>query len=231
MDLNGKTFVVVGGSGVLGHHLTQKLHESGAQVLATASSNESAARINAVASVRLLLNLEQPESISTLAEYLNATDTGIDGVINAAGVVAFGRPEELGWQVQNRVMQINASGPAQLFSSLLPALSKAAEERGEAVVVNLSGVVAEQPFPGLASYSASKSAIRSYLASLQRDWRRNKVRVLDARPGHTETGLAARAIAGTAPQFPAGLSPESVATRIIAGIVQAETDLPATAFQ
>jgi NAD(P)-dependent dehydrogenase (short-subunit alcohol dehydrogenase family) len=231
MDLNGKTFLVIGGSGVLGQQLTIKLHESGAQVLATASSNESAARISAVASVRLLLNLEQPESIVTLAEYLNAADSGLDGVINAAGVVAFGRPEEVDWQVQHRLLQINALGPAQLFSSLLPALAKAVETHNEAVIVNLSGVVAEQAFPGLAAYSASKSAIRSYLESLQRDWRRNKVRVLDARPGHTETGLATRAIAGTAPPFPAGLTPESVATRIIAGIVQGEVDLPATAFQ
>ena len=231
MELNGKTFLVIGGSGVLGQQITLKLHESGAQVLATASSNESAARISAVATVRLLLNLEQPESIVTLAEYLNATETGLDGVINAAGVVAFGRPEELDWLVQQRLMQINALGPAQLISALLPALAKAIESHGEAVVVNLSGVVAEQPFPGLAAYSASKSAIRSYLASLQRDWRRNKVRVLDARPGHAETGLAARAIAGTAPAFPVGLTPESVASRVIAGIVQGEADLPATAFQ
>jgi len=230
MDLTGKTFLVVGGSGALGQQLTVKLHEAGAQVLATASSNESAAKISAVATVRLLLNLEQPESIVTLAEYLNATETGLAGVINAAGVVAFGRPEELSWEVNQRLMQINALGPAQLFSALLPALSKGAEQSGEAVIVNLSGVVSEQSFPGLAAYSASKAAIRSFLGVLQRDWRRNKVRVLDARPGHTETGLASRAIAGTPPAFPQGMTAESVAMRIIAGIVQGESDLPAASF-
>lgn len=230
MDLSGKTFLVVGGSGVLGQQLTNKLHEAGAKVLATASSNETAANISSVATVRLLLNLEQPESIATLADYLNAMDEGLSGVINAAGVVAFGKPEELDWEVSQKLMQINALGPAQLFAALLPALTKGAQSAGEAVLVNLSGVVSEQSFPGLAAYSASKSAIRSYLASLQRDWRRQKIRVLDARPGHTETGLATRAIAGTAPAFPAGMTAEAVAVRIIAGIVQDEPDLPAASF-
>lgn len=230
MEITGKTFLVIGGSGVLGQQLTRQLHDAGAKVLATASSNETAARISPVATVRLLLDLEQPESIATLADYLNATDEGLAGVVNAAGVVAFGRPEELSWQVNQRLMQINALGPAQLFAALQPSLTRGAQLGGEAVIVNLSGVVAEQAFPGLASYSASKAAIRSYLGSLQRDWRRHKIRVLDARPGHTETGLASRALAGAAPAFPPGLTAESVVTRIIAGIVQDEPDLPAASF-
>ena len=35
---------------------------------------------------------------------------------------------------------------------------------------------------------------------------------------------------GTAPRLPTGLDPESVADRILAGIVNDETDLPSTAF-
>jgi len=54
--------------------------------------------------------------------------------------------------------------------------------------------------------------------------------VIDARPGHTETGLAGRAIAGTAPAFATGMTPESVSARIVNAVLTGETDLPSTAF-
>ncbi|NBU16623.1 MAG: short-chain dehydrogenase, partial [Actinobacteria bacterium] len=60
--------------------------------------------------------------------------------------------------------------------------------------------------------------------------RRTGIRVIDARPPHTETGLATRAVAGTAPRFPQGLSPDTVASRIVAAIADGETDLPSSAF-
>ena len=52
----------------------------------------------------------------------------------------------------------------------------------------------------------------------------------DARPPHTETGLADRPIAGTAPRLREGLQPEVVAARIIAAIRAGEREIPAEAF-
>lgn len=66
--------------------------------------------------------------------------------------------------------------------------------------MNISGVIAETNLPGMAAYGASKAALRSFDQALAREARRRTVRVLDARPPHTETGLADRPIAGTAPR-------------------------------
>ena len=54
--------------------------------------------------------------------------------------------------------------------------------------------------------------------------------ILAARPGHTETGLAGRAIAGESPKFPEGMTAQHVATRIITAIEQDEKELPASEF-
>jgi cyclic-di-GMP-binding biofilm dispersal mediator protein len=54
--------------------------------------------------------------------------------------------------------------------------------------------------------------------------------VIDIRPTHTETGLASRPIAGQSPHLPAGGSPENVADRIVAAIINNEKDVPAAAF-
>jgi len=98
------------------------------------------------------------------------------------------------------------------------------------VLVNISGVIAEQNLPGMATYGASKAALKSFNEGFGREARRSKVRVLDVRPPHTETGLADRAIEGEAPKMPEGLSPQSVAFRIVAAIADGESDLPASAF-
>lgn len=229
MELAGKKILVVGASGVLGAELVKQLRSHGADVLGTASSNESAGKIPSGAEVRLLLDLTEPESITTLTDYLNAASQ-VDGIVNAAGVVAFGPAAQLEQATIAKLMQINAQGPIQLLSQLHPALKKSAEAGNEPFVVNITGVVAETPLPNLAAYSGSKTAIHGFLAGLTREWRRDGIRVISACPGHTETGLASRAIQGEAPNFPQGFSAEHVVTRIVKAIAEDEKELPATAF-
>ena len=96
--------------------------------------------------------------------------------------------------------------------------------------VNLSGVVATQPFAGMAAYSASKAAAWAAMTAASRELRRRRIDVIDARPPHTETGLATRPLAGVAPKMPEGLAPDVVATRIVAAVATGERDLPAEAF-
>lgn len=229
MELSGKKILVVGGSGALGAETVKQLRALGAEVLATASSNETATKIPHGAEVRLLLDLTEPESITTLTDYLNAASE-VDGVINAAGVVAFGPAGELHAQTVAKLMQINAQGPMQLLSQLHPVLKRSAEAGNEPFVVNITGVVAETPLPNLAAYSGSKTAIHGFLTGLTREWRRDGIKVISACPGHTETGLAERAIQGEAPNFPTGFSAEHVVARIVSAIVEDEKDLPSTAF-
>jgi cyclic-di-GMP-binding biofilm dispersal mediator protein len=76
----------------------------------------------------------------------------------------------------------------------------------------------------------SSDLTRSFNEALAREARRSGVRVIDARPPHTETGLATRAIAGTPPKFPTGLEPVQVARRVVQAIADGETDLPSGAF-
>jgi len=96
--------------------------------------------------------------------------------------------------------------------------------------VNLSGVVAESPMPGMAAYSASKAAAAAATEAIRREFRRMKVSVVDVRPPHTETGLATRPIAGTAPKMPVGLEPAMVAERVVAAIEQGDTAVASSDF-
>jgi cyclic-di-GMP-binding biofilm dispersal mediator protein len=54
--------------------------------------------------------------------------------------------------------------------------------------------------------------------------------VIDIQPPHTETGLATRPIAGTAPTMPDGLQPSTVAARVVTAIENDEALVAADQF-
>lgn len=212
MELTGKNILVVGASGVLGGQITQRLAELGARVLGTASSNQSAARIPDAASMKLLLDLESSTSIKTLGDYLVASEP-LDGVVLAAGRVGFGKLDSTSAVDTSRLMQVNFLGQADLLTRLALAL------RPESFVAAITGVVAEKTFPGMASYCASKTALSAWLAASRIDFKRVGATTIELRPGHTETGLATRALFGEAPAMPQGMTPEHVADKTVEAIL------------
>ena len=230
MELTGKRILVIGGSGVLGAEFCNQLMALGAEVLATARNVESSLRIPAAVQTRLLVDLESQSSIDTLGDYLSEQFDSIDVVVNAAGLVGFGSWESTGAAASQKLMQVNFLGPASVFAKLTQLLKASASAGTGTYIVNISGVVAEKTFPGMAAYTASKVAASSLMKSLTYDLRRDGIKTLDARPGHTETGLAARAIVGVAPAFPTGMTAEHVVSRIIKGLQEDSTELASTDF-
>lgn len=172
----------------------------------------------------IVADLRSPDDAHRVVAETVARHGRLDIVVNAAGVVAFGDVASTSVDTVEEVFLTNTFAHIFLCSSALTHMGKGG------VIVGISGVIAEQNLPGMAVYGASKAAVRSFNEAFGREARRAGVRVIDARPPHTETGLASRAVAGTAPRFPQGLDPAAVAQRIVAAIVNGETDVPSTAF-
>ncbi len=213
--LENKTILVIGANGGLGRHFVQQLGKSGAVVISASSSD---------------VNLENAESIERFAKHVLTNHGSVDGVVLAAGLVAFGSIVETPAEVRERLMRVNFLGQVDLVSALLPALTSSAESGNAPFVLSISGVISESPMAGLAAYSASKTALLGYAQAAARELRRASIRWIDARPGHTETGLAVRAIFGQAPAFGAGLEPAAVVARMIEAIKNDEKDLPSGSF-
>jgi len=228
MGFTGKNILVIGGSGVLGAELVRQLSAEGANVMATARNSETAAKIPAEAKLKLVVDLEIPESIKTLTDYLLDANKPINGIINAAGVVGFAKATETSPSDSTKLMQINNLGPAAIISALHPLLVM--DKETESFVAGITGVVSEKVFPGMSSYTVSKTAHASYLATITQEFRRDKIQVTDAKPGHTETGLASRAIFGTAPAFPEGMTASHVVSVLLAGIKEGKSVIPSTEF-
>jgi cyclic-di-GMP-binding biofilm dispersal mediator protein len=213
--LTNKSILVIGYTGGLGSQITHQLQLAGANVLGASRGQ---------------FDLNDENSIEQFCAAVNSSDSNIDGIVLAAGKVAFGSVQDTPSAVTARLMQVNFLGQVSLVQKLINKLTASASAGNNPFVLSISGVIAENPMAGLASYSASKTALLGYAQAAAREFRKLGISWIDARPGHTETGLAGRAIFGTAPAFGAGLTPEKVAKRIVEAILNDEKDLPSTSF-
>ncbi len=224
--LNGSRTLVLGGSGVLGGLIAARLRKRGGVVMLAGRDRE---RLQAQATglgpdvPSVEFDLQQPAHAEHVVETAVAGLGGLDGVVNAAGVVAFGPLEDLGDAELDELVATDLVGPLRVIRTAIPHLSGG-------FVVNISGVVAEQPTAGMAAYSAVKAGLSAATLALGRELRRQRITVLDARPPHTETGLAQRPIAGAAPAMPTGLDPGFVADVIVDGIESGARELSPEAF-
>ena len=213
-DVRGAVVVVVGASGGLGSAIAEAFTARGAVVIGAGRSGPD-----------LRLDIRDSHASDAVVRVALGTHGRLDGVVVASGVVAFGDLASTEPVVLEELFLVNALGPLWLAQGVLAPLTESA-----GFFAAITGVVAEQAFPGLVAYGASKAALSHGLAGLRREVRRQGVQVLDARPPHTETGLATRPLAGTAPRMPQGLDPRRVADRIVEAIVSGDDELPAAAF-
>lgn len=222
-DLNGASALVLGATGGLGMALSSKLHERGA-TLTLAGRNQQRLDALPVPGARHVADLRSPEACNGAMRTALDHAGALDIVVNAVGVVAFGPISELSTDVMEELFLTNTFIPIMVAKAALDTMA------GPGVIVNISGVIAEQNLAGMAAYGASKAATQSFDQALAREARRSKIRVIDARPPHTETGLADRPIEGSAPNMPVGLDPQDVAATICDAIEQGAADLPSSSF-
>ena len=228
MDIAGSRILVTGGTGVLGGIIAANLREAGARTVVVGRPSE---RLNAALSESEAfgVDLEVLGSGAALIDAVVATGP-LDGIVFAHGIVAFGNVAETSPTTVSALNAVNYTSVVEMVTAALPALRTSKAAGREPFIATISGVISESAVAGMAAYGASKSALRHFVITAQRELRREGIRVFDTRPPHTETGLSARAIAGTAPVFPVGADPDSVAHRIVRASSDGETDVPSTEF-
>ncbi|MGS0686110.1 SDR family NAD(P)-dependent oxidoreductase [Nakamurella sp. GG22] len=234
-DLDGAHVLVIGATGGLGTAVSRELVANGAALTLSGRSADRLAALSAVLSAARsaqhgdavlataagdLVDPDFPAGLFALA-----TETRpLTGVVFAAGVVAFGDLADLDDDVLDQLMLVNLMAPIRV------ARAAARNLPAGGFVLNISAVVAEQPMKGMAAYSATKAGVTAFDRAAAAELRRRRIRVVDVRPAHTETGLAQRPIAGQSPRLPTGSDPVDVARRIVRAILDDEAEVPSSAF-
>ncbi|MFC5927991.1 SDR family NAD(P)-dependent oxidoreductase [Cryobacterium melibiosiphilum] len=228
-SLTGSTILVCGASGVLGGEIARLLAAEGADLVLTGRDRGRLEALGLAATI-VAADLTDPAAADALIRQALEAHGALDGIVNASGVVAFGAATEISDGTLDALFAVNVLAPMRLLRAAIAPLTASAAAGREPFVLTLSGVVSEVPTANMAAYSASKAALAAWGKATGRELRRAGIRVLDARPGHTETGLVSRALEGAAPKLAPGLDPAVVARRIVAAIISGERDLPSSAF-
>ncbi|MBU6241941.1 MAG: SDR family NAD(P)-dependent oxidoreductase [Acidobacteria bacterium] len=208
MDLSGKLILVTGASGGLGREIASQIEARGGYALRTSGGE---------------CDISVAEDRSVITQ-LVVDHGGIDGVVFASGVVGFGAHGGIPQGSVQRLIDVNTVGPLELTNDLLPHL------RDGGSIVFITGAVVDFTTAGMAAYTAAKAGLSAACPVLRRELRSRKINVIDARPPHTETGLATRAVYGEAPKMKQGLEPAVVAKRIVDAMVNDENELAPVVF-
>src|SRR5262249_9776276 len=83
---------------------------------------------------------------------------GVDGLVNAAGILRHGTLAELTPDVFRQILNVNLMGPYLLIRAALPHLRRATS----ATIVNVASMAALRPPPGMPGYAASKAGLVAF---------------------------------------------------------------------
>ncbi|WP_028063794.1 SDR family oxidoreductase [Solirubrobacter soli] len=170
------TVLITGASSGYGLETARHFLAEGWDVIATMRTPQEALLPEARV---LALDVTDEQSIARLVR-----DAGpIDVLVNNAGVGAFGAFEAMPLATARAVFETNTFGVMAVTQAFVPQF----RERGSGVVINVTSSATLTPFPLVAVYTASKTAIEGFTASLALELEAFDVRVKLVQPGYGPT--------------------------------------------
>jgi short-subunit dehydrogenase len=211
MELTGRTVLLTGATGGIGHAIARALHARGAQLVVTGRRTDVleplAAEIGATA---LAADLSQRADVDRLIEQAGDADV----LVNNAGLPASGSTLTFSVEEIDRALDVNLRAPMVLARHFALELSR----RGSGHIVFVSSLSGKSGQAGAAVYSATKFGLRGFAHGLRGDLADSGVGVSAVLPGFIrDAGMFHES--GT--QLPRGVgtsTPEAVASAVVSAI-------------
>lgn len=211
MELTGRTVLLTGATGGIGHAIARALHARGARLSLTGRRADVLEPLAAEISAESIpTDLADP----VLVEALAGRCSDVDVLVANAGLSSSGNVETFSAEQLERAVRVNLLAPMHLARVLAPAM--AARGGGHIVFVSsLSGMTGQA---GSAIYSATKFGLRGFAQSLRAELRGRGVGVTTVLPGFVrDAGMFANSGAKV-PWYLGTSSPQDVAGAVVRGI-------------
>ena len=187
-SLKDKNFIVTGASGGIGNSIAEKLHEQGANVLATGTRIEKledlAKKFNGVKTLKF--DISQHEKIE---EFINeATEKlggSLDGIVNNAGITKDNLTIRMSLEEWTKVIDINLTSTFLMCKYSIKKMLK--NKSGK--IVNITSVVGHTGNVGQANYTASKAGIVAMSKSLAVEYAKKNININCISPGFISTAM------------------------------------------
>lgn len=191
IDFAGRNVLITGGSRGLGFVIARQLAEEGARLCLFARDEAELARARvqleaAGASdlITLRCDIRRRADVRAAIDTLLQTWSGIDVLINNAGVIQVGPLEHMTHDDFDNAMATHFWGPLYATLAALPHMRL----RGARRIVNISSIGGKIAVPHLVPYCASKFAVTGLSEGLHAELAREGIHVTTVCPGLMRTG-------------------------------------------
>ena len=194
MKVENKVIIVTGGGNGMGREIVLNLLSKGAKVIAI-DINELALKetvdlsgSNKNSLATFVVDITKREAVENFKEQAIALFGAVDGIINNAGIIQpFVKFNDLGYDVIERVFNVNLWGTLYMAKTFLPHLLT----RPEAHIVNISSMGGFLPVPGQTIYGGAKAAVKLITEGLRSELLNSNVKVTIVFPGAINTNIKA----------------------------------------
>jgi len=171
-----KTILITGCSSGYGLETARYFLSRGWNVIAT-MRNVRHDLLPATPNLRVLaLDVTQPESITRAMEAAGP----IDVLVNNAGLGLFGAFEVTPMSTVREIFETNTFGVMAMCQAVIPQF----RQRRAGLIINVTSSTTLAPFPLVAAYTASKTAVEGFTASLAHELKAFDVTIKLVEPGY-----------------------------------------------
>ena len=218
MNLSGRTVLLTGATGGIGHAIARALAARGAKLILTGRRAEILESLAAETggTVRAC-DLADRDALDALVDACRDVDVLVaNAALPASGeLLSFSR-EEI-----DRALDVNLRAPVVLARELAERMT----QRGSGQLVFISSLSGKAASPGTSIYSATKFALRGFVLALREDLHGTGVGVTTVFPGFIrDAGMFAESGAEL-PRFVGTKTPQDVADAVVRGIERNRAEL------
>ena len=142
-------------------------------------------------------------------------------LLNNAGILEIGAFQDITNEQHQRILSVNIAGVINVSQAAFPFL----KNNGQSTVINMSSASSDYGVPELASYSASKFAVKALTEALELEWHKFGISVCDVMPPFVATNMlnSQEKSAKVMDRLGANLSAEEVVAVIIKQVKSPKT--------
>jgi len=165
-ELEGRRILVTGAASGMGREIARLFAAEGAAVaLLDVNAEEVTEAAQELEMRGWGCDVTNREEVNRVVAEAGEALGGLDGIVNAAGILDIAPFADLEPDSWDRMLAVNTTGPFNIVKAALPFLQQAKN----ATIVNIASVSAVMPMPGTAGYSTSKAGLAMFTKTIAMD--------------------------------------------------------------